>query len=130
MNRRSGRRKQRRALNPHRLLLAVELRHQRLHLRHIARWLSAPFSTVVRTLNRLISGRHHSLNPNDPLQRYESQKPGDLIDIDVKQLARFRQLGHRITANRQQSRSTGVAYDRCHGAIEDATRHAYVEGRR
>jgi hypothetical protein len=31
----------------------VELRHQRLHLRHIARMLGAPFSTVARALNRL-----------------------------------------------------------------------------
>ena len=36
-------------------------------------------------------------------------------------------MGHRITSNRQQGRSTGVGYDRVHVAIDDATRLAYVE---
>ena len=31
-----------------------------------------------------------------------------MIHIDVKKLARFRTLGHGITGNRQQGRSTGV----------------------
>jgi len=61
------------------------------------------------------------------VQHYERKTPGDLIHIDVKKLARFRQVGHRITGNRQQGRSTGVGYDRVHVAIDDATRLAYVE---
>jgi transposase InsO family protein len=36
-------------------------------------------------------------------------------------------VGHRITGNRQQGRSTGVGYDRVHVAIDDVTRLAYVE---
>ena len=36
-------------------------------------------------------------------------------------------MGHRITGNRQQGRSTGVGYNRVHVAIDDATRLAYVE---
>ena len=36
-------------------------------------------------------------------------------------------MGHRITGNRQQGRSTGVGYDRVHVAIVDTTRLAYVE---
>lgn len=50
-----------------------------------------------------------------------------LRHIDVKKLARFRKVGHRITGNRQQGRSAGVGYDRVHVAIDDATRLAYVE---
>ena len=61
------------------------------------------------------------------MQRYERDTPGDLIHIDVKKLARFREVGHRITGNRQQGRSAGVGYDRVHVAIDDATRLAYVE---
>ncbi len=52
-DRRSVRRTQRRTLDPQQQQHAVELRHQRLHLRHIARMLGAPFSTVARALNRL-----------------------------------------------------------------------------
>lgn len=126
-DRRSVRRTQRRTLDPCRLQRAVELRHQRLHLRHIARLLTAPFSTVARALNRLGLGRLRNLEPKPPVQRYERQTPGDLIHIDVKKLARFRKVGHRITGNRQQGRSTAVGYDRVHVAIDDATRLAYVE---
>jgi len=61
------------------------------------------------------------------VQRYVREHPGDLIHIDVKKLARFRKVGHRITGNRQQGRSAGVGYDRVHVAIDDATRLAYVE---
>ena len=126
-DRRSVRRTQRRTLDPNRLQRAVELRHQRLHLRHIARLLVAPFSTVARSLNRLGLRRLRNLEPKPVVQRYERQTPGDLIHIDVKKLARFRKVGHRITGIRQQGRSTGVGYDRVHVAIDDATRLAYVE---
>ena len=102
-------------------------RYQRLHLRHIARLLAAPFSTVARALNRLGLGRLRNLDPKPPVQRYERERPGDLIHIDVKKLARFLKVGHRITGNRQQGRSAGVGYDRAHVAIDDATRLAYVE---
>ena len=57
VDRRSIRRTQRLTLDPQRFQGAVELRHQRLHLRHIARLLAAPFSTVARALNRLGLGR-------------------------------------------------------------------------
>ena len=126
-DRRSVRRTQRRTLDPQHLQRAVELRHQRLHLRHIARLLAAPFSTVARVLYRPGLGRLRNLEPKPPVQRYEREHPGDLIHIDVKKLARFRKVGHRITGNRQQCRSTGVGYDRVHVAIDDATRLAYVE---
>ena len=106
-DRRSIRRQQRRTLDSQHLQRAVELRHQRLHLRHIARL--------------------RNLDPKPPVQRYERERPGDLIHIDVKKLARFRKVGHRITGNRQQGRSAGVGYDRVHVAIDDATRLAYVE---
>ena len=59
-DRRSVRHHQLRTLDPQQLQKAVDLRHQRLHLRHIARLLAAPFSTVARTLSRLgppVSGK-------------------------------------------------------------------------
>jgi hypothetical protein len=82
---------------------------------------------VARTLSRLGLGRLSNLEPKPLLQRYERQIPGDLIHIDVKKLARFRRVGHRITGSRQQGRSTGVGYDRVRVAIDDATRLVYVE---
>ena len=44
-DRRSDRRTQRRTLDPQQQQHAVELRHQRLHLRHIARLLAAPWDS-------------------------------------------------------------------------------------
>ena len=70
-------------VDPRHLQYVVELRHQRLHLRHIARLLAAPFSTVARALNRLELGRLRNLEPKPPVQRYEREKPGDLIHLDV-----------------------------------------------
>ena len=58
------------------------------------------------------------------MQRYEWDRPGDLIHIDIKSLARFRKVGHRITGDRQQGRSYGVGYDKVHIAVDDATRLA------
>ena len=126
-DRRSARRTQRRSLDPQQVQHAVGLRHQRLHLHHIARLLQAPFSTVARALNRLGLGRLRDLDPKPPVQRNEWERPGDLIHIDIKSLARFRKVGHRITGDRQRCRSYGVGYDKVHVAVDDATRLAYAE---
>ncbi len=124
---RSFRLTQPRTIDPQHLQRTVELRHQRLHLRHIARLLAAPFSTVARALKRLCLDRLQNLEPKHPVQRYEWTQLGDLIHIVLKKLARFRKMGHRITGNRQQGRSAGVVYDRVHVVFDDATRLAYVE---
>ena len=109
-DRRSVRRTQRRTLDPQQVQHAVDLRHQRLHLRHIARLLQAPFSTVARALSRLGLGRLRILEPKAPVQRYEWDRPGDLIHIDVESLARFPKVGHHITGDRQQGSPYGVSY--------------------
>jgi hypothetical protein len=111
-DRRSGRRTQQRALVPQQLQQVVVLLHQRLHLRHIARLLRVPFFTLARVLSRLGLGRLRNLQPRPQVQRYEWERPGDLIHADVKSLARFRKAAHRITGNRQQGGSTGVGYDK------------------
>jgi hypothetical protein len=126
-DRRSLRRTHRRTLDPQQLQHAVDFRHQRLHLRHIARLLAAPFSTVARALNCLGLVRLHNLVPKPPVQRYEWYGPGDLIHIDIKTLARFRKVGHRITGDHQRGRSYGVGYDNVHVAVDDTTQLAYFE---
>ena len=126
-DRRRVRRTERRTLDSQHLQRAVDLRHERCTLRRVVRMLAAPLSTVARALNRLGLGRLRNLDPKPPVQRYERERPGDLIHIDDKKLARFRKVGHRITGNRQQGRSAGVGYDRVHVAIDDATRLADVE---
>ena len=104
----SVRRTQQRTLDPQQLQHAVELRHQRLHLCHIAKLVHAPFSTVARALSRLGLGSLRNLDRKPAVQRYEWQRPGDLIHIDIKSLARLRKVGYRITGDRQKGRSSGV----------------------
>ncbi len=105
----------------------MKLQHQRqrLHLRHNPRLLAVPFSTVARALNRLGLGRFRDPQPIPPIQRYEREHPGDLIHNDVRNLARFREVGYLITGNCQQVPSPGVGYNRVHLAINHATRVAW-----
>jgi transposase InsO family protein len=126
-DRRSVRRTQRRTLDPQRLQQAVDLRHQRCTLRRIARALSAPLATVGRLMKGLRLGRLKNFEPKPPVRRYQWERPGDMIHVDTKQLARFERVGHRITGDRRQGSSRGAGYEKVHVAIDDATRLAYVE---
>jgi len=87
----------------------------------------APLSTVGRAMKALGLGRLRNLEPKAPVQRYQWEKPGDMIHVDTKQLARFERIGHRITGDRRQGCSRGAGYEKVHVAIDDATRLAYVE---
>jgi hypothetical protein len=101
--------------------------HQGLHLRHIARRLRAAFSTVARTLHRLGLGHLQNLEPKPPVQHDECERPGDLIYIDIKSLARFRKVGHRMNGERQQEHFYGAVYDKVHVAVDNTIRLADVE---
>jgi transposase InsO family protein len=127
VDRRSVRRTQRWTLDPQQLQHAVALRHERCTLRRVARVLSAPLSTVGRVLKALGLGRLRNLQPAEPVRRYQWAKPGDMIHVDTKQLARFERIGHRITGDRRLGSSRGAGYEKAHVAIDDATRLAYVE---
>ena len=127
VDRRSVRRSQRRTLDPQHLQRAVALRHERCTLRRIARLLALPLSTVGRTLKAMGLGRLKQLQPPVPVRRYQWARPGDMIHVDIKQLARFDRVGHRITGDRRLGRSAGAGYEKAHVAIDDATRLAYAE---
>jgi hypothetical protein len=93
------------------LQLAVELRHQRCTLRRIARLLLVPISTLARAMRRLGLNRLRNLDPKPPVQRYQWERPGDMIHVDIKQLARFN--GQGIECRRVLS-DNGSAY-KSHG---------------
>lgn len=66
--------------------------------------------------------------PQPPPRRYEWSRPGALLHVDVKKLARFRQPGHRATGDRRElPRNRGVGYDYLHCVVDDHSRYAYVE---
>jgi len=87
-------------------------------------------STVSGVLTRIGLGKLSSLEPAEPANRYERERPGELIHIDVKKLGRIghRGAGHRVSANRGRGqRSRGAGWEFVHVCVDDATRLAYVE---
>jgi transposase InsO family protein len=61
-------------------------------------------------------------------RRYEWSRPGALLHMDVKKLARFSVPGHRVTGDRRtKDLHRGIGYDHLHCVVDDHTRLAYVE---
>jgi transposase InsO family protein len=104
--------------------LIVLLRHCHASGPAIARQLGMPRSTVARVLEREGLGRWRS--SREAVVRYQRQRPGELIHLDIKKLARIVRVGHRITGNRRD-RVVGAGWEFVHVAIDDASRILYVE---
>lgn len=106
-----------------------QLRRERLTGPAIARRLGMALSTVGLILRRLGLNRLALLEPRPVAIRYERQRPGELIHIDIKTLGRIEGVGHRITGRHAgyHSRSRNIGHEHLHVAIDDASRLAYVE---
>ena len=106
-----------------------------LHLRRSLRMTGAAIaaklglarSTVSRWLRRAGLGLLARIDPPEPVRRYQRERPGELIHLDIKKLGRFDQPGHRVTGTRLGCRNRGAGWDFVHVAVDDATRLAYVE---
>ena len=104
----------------------LELRHRRLIAVAIARALGLPRSTVGAILRRHGLGRLSALEAPALAVRYERERPGELVHLDTKKLARFDRPGHRVHGDRsRQPRGRGWEY--AHVAIDDHSRLSYVE---
>jgi transposase InsO family protein len=103
------------------------LRRRRLTAAQIAVRLSMPRSTVAAVLKRRGLERLSRLSPKPAVVRYERQRPGELLHLDVKKLGRFRRIGHRITGDPSLGRSRRSGWDFLHVCIDDHSRLAYVE---
>jgi transposase InsO family protein len=112
------------------------LRRLRFSGPEIAELLGMALSTVSGILTRIGMGRLGRLGL-EPAERYERERPGELIHIDVKKLGRIQGgAGHRMTGRRHYTprlmdaggRRRGTAgWDYVHIAIDDCTRLAYAE---
>jgi transposase InsO family protein len=126
-----------RSSRPHRLrkptpqavVERVEMLRRARHTgKQIAAELSISPATVSRILKRLGLNRIGALEPAAPVRRYEREKPGEMIHIDIKKLGRFNSIGHRITGDRKgQSNSRGVGWEFVHVAIDDHSRIAFAK---
>jgi len=114
------------ALSPEIVVRVAELRRQRLTGRRIAGVVGLPVARVHRMLRRLAMNRLQSLETPPPTRRYQWEKPGDLLHIDIKKLGRFARPGHRVHGDRRQD-SPGAGWEFVHVAIDDASRIAFAE---
>jgi transposase InsO family protein len=106
---------------------AVEvMRRQRHTQAHIATAFGLSAATVSRILKARALSRLSALEPQEPTRpRYERATPGEIIHIDIKKLARFRKIGHRITGDRtSHTNKRGVGWEFVHVAIDDHSRIA------
>jgi len=87
-------------------------------------------STVSGILTRIGMGRLGRLGL-EPVERYERERPGELIHIDVKKLGRIARPGHRMlgrqSAGGHHQRRYQQGWEYVHVAIDDCTRLAYAE---
>ena len=114
----------------------LALRRIRFTGAQIAEILAMPPSTVSGILMRAGLGRL-GRRGLEPARRYERQRPGELVHIDVKRLGRIAfGAGHRATGIKRGTprrtdragvrRRTG-GWEFVHVAVDDATRLAFVE---
>ena len=110
-------------------VIAVIRRGLRLTGAEIAELLEMPVSTVQGILKRIGMGKRSGLEPPEAPNRYQRDRPGELVHIDVKKLGRIGRNGpgHRVTGRGPGRRSRGAGWEYVHVCVDDATRLAYVE---
>jgi transposase InsO family protein len=102
------------------------LRRRRLTGQAIASETGVSPATVSRVLKRLGLNRLSALEPADPPRRYQRDRPGELIHIDIKKLGCFSIPGHRVRGQRsEQWRNRHAGWEFVHVAIDDASRIAF-----
>ena len=112
---------------PERTVMAIgELRRRRLTQGRIARSLRVSPSTVSRVLARAGLSRLSTLEPSEPLMRYEHAQPGDLLHIDTKKLGRIERLGHRISGDPRDN-TNGAGWEFLFVAVDDHARVAFTQ---
>jgi transposase InsO family protein len=96
-----------------------------------------PERTVTRVLRRRGVPRLADCDPitGTPIRarratdrRYERDRPGELVHIDVKKLGRIPDGGgHRVHGRSEAVRSRGIGYDYIHALVDDHSRLGYAE---
>ena len=103
-------------------------------------WIAARLGLHASTVGRVLQRAQMApLRDLDPLtgavlrrrasdRRYEHDRPGGLIHLDVKKLGRIPDGGGwRVHGRREDVRGRGIGYDYVHVAVDDHSRAAYAE---
>ena len=92
----------------------------------VASQLGLPASTVWKVLRRY--GVSRLPRPaRGPVVRYERERPGELLHVDIKKLGRFWTLGKRVLGSEAGNRNRHAGWQYLHLAIDDHSRLAYAE---
>jgi transposase InsO family protein len=114
-----------------RVAVIAALRRLRMTGAEIAETLAMPASTVSGILTRIGLGKLWRLEALEPPNRYQRQRPGELVHIDVKKLGRIGRPGHRVSGRvsgaGHHRRAFHLGWEYVHVCVDDATRLAYVE---
>lgn len=122
-----------RRLHSDRELAILERRRTMIEGPHRIAWaLGEAQSTVHRVLRRNGVPRLADIDrPTRIVVRYERERPGELLHVDVKKQGRIPDGGGWRVRGREgcdhRRCATGYGYDYLHVAIDDRTRIAYVE---
>jgi transposase len=120
-------------LSPHREAAILARRESTLEGSHRIAWaLGEVPSTVHRVLRRLGTPRLRDLDrPTRMVVRYERERPGELVHVDVKKQGRIPPGGgwriHGRADVPGSKRHRGDGYDFVHAAVDDRSRLAYAE---
>jgi len=94
---------------------------------HVIGWATGiAASTVHAILRRHGCSKLKPPLPREEIVRYERERPGELLHIDVKKLGRIIRPGHRVTGDRSQRARGAAGWQYLFVAIDDATRLAFA----
>ena len=92
--------------------------------------LQLPASTIYRVLRRHDLSRldHLDRTTATPIRRYERSRPGELVHVDIKKLARVPVGGgHKVLGRPAARTKRHLGYAYLHSAVDDHSRLAYTE---
>ena len=104
----------------------LELRRTHMPGYEIARRTGLSPASVSRILRRARLSRWRDLNPPPPVVRYERERPGELIHLDIKGMTRFSEVSRRGDG-RLRGKSKHPGFLALHIAIDDHSRMAFTE---
>lgn len=97
----------------------------------LVRYVDHPRSTIYAVLRRHGVARLDLLDrpTGVPVRRYQKDRPGELLHVDVKKLARIPAGGgHRMRGRSAETRTRDSSgYDYIHSAVDDRSRLAYSQ---